>query len=100
MKRRKIRVTKKGKKLVVKMTASEKRMLRDARSQEREAIRRRELERQRNDGLIVLLTHFINRHYGNPAEGRRGAVITGPVGARLTAASSLRALLIENEAMQ
>lgn len=63
----------------------------------RERELKRKLERHRNDALIVLLSHFIDRHYGNPASGRLGAILTGPVGARLSHASSLRALLIENE---
>jgi hypothetical protein len=57
-------------------------------------------ERQRNERLVALLTKFIERHYGNPAKGRHGAILTGPVGARLFHAASLRALLIENEPIQ
>ena len=89
MKRRRTRKPK-----PIKMTPRERRM--GARLK-RETEQRRRLERHRNDGLIVLLTHFIERHYGNPATGKFGAVMTGPVGARLSNAASLRALLIENE---
>jgi len=89
-----IGVKRRGKKLVAKLTRQEQRRLKQM---QREHKLKLALERQRNDGLIVLLTHFIQGHYGDPATGKRGAIITGPVGARLTHASSLRALLIENE---
>ena len=73
---------------------------REVARQHRERLLKTKLERERNDALIVLLTHFINRHYGNPVTGRHAAIITGPVAARLSAASSLRALLTENEPLQ
>ncbi len=81
----------------IKLTKYDKASLRAKHRAERAQKQRRAAERLHNDGLIVLLTHFIERHYGNPALGRRGLVITGPVGARLSHAASLRALLIENE---
>ena len=70
---------------------------REMRKRMREQKQKQELERQRNERLIVLLGKFISRHYANPATGRYSAILSGPVGARLFHAASLRALLIENE---
>ena len=69
----------------------------EMRRQAREQKQKQELERQRNERLIALLGKFISRHYANPATGRYGAILSGPVGALIFHAASLRALLIENE---
>lgn len=55
-----------------------------------------EREKKERGQLLVLLEKYISSHYGNPVTGRQGTIMTGPVCARLQAASSLRALLFEN----
>jgi hypothetical protein len=45
--------------------------------------------------LIGTLSKYLALHMGDPSSGRTGALLNGPVIARLAAASSLRALLME-----
>jgi hypothetical protein len=47
--------------------------------------------------LIEALQNYMSLHYGNPATGRAGAILDGPVIARLAAAATLRALLMGNQ---
>lgn len=48
-------------------------------------------------GLIDALSKYLSLHMGDPAVGRPGAFLDGPVIARLGAAASLRALLREKD---
>lgn len=50
-------------------------------------------QRRLEKKLVELLTEYMRFHYGNPATGRMGVILDGPVIASLSAAASLHALL-------
>jgi hypothetical protein len=52
-------------------------------------------EKKLTESLIAMLSKYMILHYGNPRTGRHAAILDGPVIARLSAAASLRALLLE-----
>lgn len=75
-----------------KRSAAYKKRLRVAAKRKQQ--KQREFERQLIHDLILKLTTYMELHYGNPVTGREGTILDGPVIARLSAAASLRALLV------
>jgi hypothetical protein len=64
---------------------------RETKQREKERI---EMERLKAT-LIETLPRYLSLHYGDPSTGRQGTILDGPIIARLAAAASLRALLME-----
>jgi hypothetical protein len=55
------------------------------------------LVRETKDQLLMSLTPYICAHYGDPATGRNGELMTAYVAACLSSAATLRALLMQKD---